>query len=539
MRKVLAPRPRLLAALVVALALTVVAGFAVGGRDSSTKARVELEQNASIPLHVTLKLGLASTLYPSIEGTAHALASELGITVNLPGADLGPPALEIGATTPIASKASAAVERWTAFGGFWSTAEGIELGDLPSEDLNLYLALEYAESLESLFPVALQRATWLPLEDIERQLEKDASAVTLLPLSTIGPRLRQLSEETVDQKLWLNWEDASLDHFGSLLAERITQPAPVVTTLVFTGDIIPSRCVYSRHKALDDYTAAFASTAEVLRQADITIGSLDAALSDAGIPVDCEETFNLLAPSRSVEGLVRAGFDVISVATNHIKDCGLTGIGCSDRSFFDTLANLEAAGIAPVGGGRDRNEAHSPVIVERNGLRFAFLAYDDVASGFYGAGENTAGTATLSRTAVREDIAAAKMQADVVIVLPQWGAEYMSNPTERQQALGREAIEMGASLVVGNHPHVVQAVEALDEGFVAYALGNFVFDQDWSLETQQSVVLEATFHGARLAGVRLLPVRIVDMYRPTWAGPEEGRAILRRIQKASADLSLR
>jgi poly-gamma-glutamate capsule biosynthesis protein CapA/YwtB (metallophosphatase superfamily) len=109
-------------------------------------------------------------------------------------------------------------------------------------------------------------------------------------------------------------------------------------------------------------------------------------------------------------------------------------------------------------------------------------------------------------------------------------------PTERQRELARVAIEAGATLVVGNHPHWVQAVEHFEGAFVSYALGNFVFDQDFSRETQQGVILEAVFQGSQLASVGLIPIHIRDMHQPTLAAAEEAAEILGRIHGASGGL---
>jgi poly-gamma-glutamate capsule biosynthesis protein CapA/YwtB (metallophosphatase superfamily) len=293
--------------------------------------------------------------------------------------------------------------------------------------------------------------------------------------------------------------------------------------------------VYARQQAAGDYRQAFLATADDLRAADLTLGSLDASLSDAGEPFGCTPTFNLLAPARSIEGLVYAGFDVITVATNHVKDCGMSA--CGDQAFLDTLDNLRAAGIEPVGGGVDLAEARRPAVVTIDGVRFAFLGYDDVASSAYGATETSPGTAPLNGDMLVEDVTAAIDEADVVVVMSQWGVEYTSLPTERQQGLAQAAVDAGATLVVGNHPHVVQAVEWPGEGFVAYGLGNFVFDQDWSLETEQGAVLEAVFHGPRLVGVRFHPIHIYDMHQPRWADPEEASSILARMREASETLA--
>ena len=91
--------------------------------------------------------------------------------------------------------------------------------------------------------------------------------------------------------------------------------------------------------------------------------------------------------------------------------------------------------------------------------------------------------------------------------------------------------------MAGNHPHVVQGVEWFETGFAAYALGNFVFDQDWSVETTEGVVLEATFRGTRLAAVRFLPVRIEDRSRTVPLTGADARRVLGRMMDAAARLS--
>jgi poly-gamma-glutamate capsule biosynthesis protein CapA/YwtB (metallophosphatase superfamily) len=318
-------------------------------------------------------------------------------------------------------------------------------------------------------------------------------------------------------------------------ATAIPSPTPVpVTRLIFTGDLIPARCTLDRIRSLGgDFTLPFRPLHDVLAAADITIGSLDATLSDAGTPFGCIETFSLAGPAAAVEGLRYAGYDVISNAANHIKDCGVSA--CGDDALVQTRENLRAAGITPVGTGTNLVEARSPVVVARNGVAFAFLAYDDIAP-YYHATADSAGAAPLDPDTIAEDVANARAVADVVIVIPHWGVEYTASPSDRQRAFARAAAAAGADMVVGNHPHWVQAHERIGDTFVAYALGNFLFDQSWSIETQQGALLEATFTGARLTTTRYVPIRIHDDYRPEPADPEEARAILDRIESASAAL---
>src|SRR5690349_6104365 len=92
--------------------------------------------------------------------------------------------------------------------------------------------------------------------------------------------------------------------------------------LLFTGDINPGRCVYAYSKQANDLGLPYRPLADKLQSADLTIGSLDGAISDYNPAPPCMETRNLLAPAEAVQGLQFAGFDVLTVATNHIKDCG-------------------------------------------------------------------------------------------------------------------------------------------------------------------------------------------------------------------------
>lgn len=308
--------------------------------------------------------------------------------------------------------------------------------------------------------------------------------------------------------------------------------------LLFTGDINPGRCVYYHAKQADDLALPYRPLADQLQSADILVGSLDAALSDFNPPVPCQETRNLLAPAEAVQGLRFAGFDVMTAATNHIKDCGLVR-GCVNESMFDTLANLRGAGIHPVGAGNNITEAVTPVILTVQGVRFAFLGFSAIDRTLW-ATATAPGTAPLLPEVYRAAIERASAQADVVIVLPHWGTEYSSRINWEQINGAQAMVDAGATLVVGNHPHHVQGMETFPNGAVAaYALGNFVFDQTWSDGTQytiQGLLLEATFRGAQLQGVELIPIHIYDDFQPRLAPPEEAKVILAQVAASLAEM---
>lgn len=223
----------------------------------------------------------------------------------------------------------------------------------------------------------------------------------------------------------------------------------------------------------------------------------------------------------------------MSVATNHIKNCGLNN--CGDQAFFDTLDNLERVGIQSVGAGKNLRKALEPVVVEINEVRFGFVSLGQLEPKAFAA-EDTPGIAVLTEENVRSAILAAKEISDVVIVMPHWGPEDVPIPNWSQRDLAQVAVEAGADLVVGNHTHVVQAFQEIDGVIVFYGLGNFVFDQNWDLHHQQGVILVVTFQGNELVDYQLIPTHVDFDGRVHLAGEQEAADILERIAEVSSSL---
>jgi poly-gamma-glutamate synthesis protein (capsule biosynthesis protein) len=256
--------------------------------------------------------------------------------------------------------------------------------------------------------------------------------------------------------------------------------------------------------------------------------------------------------------LTLAGFDEMTVATNHVFDCGLAP--CGNRAFLQTLDRLAAAGIKTVGGGRNLDEALAPAIFEINGVKFGVLGFDDIAAEDLEATEAEAGTAPLDDsyadekaalpaepafykppemlgvTRLQDTIRALKQEVDVVIVQIQSGFEDTHDASPRSIKGLRAAADAGADLVVGNQGHNVQSLEVRGNSFIAYALGNFIFDQQHTVAETQGYVLEASFWGKQLVNVRLRPYEIVDRYRPTFVTGDTRAQILSDIFAAAADL---
>lgn len=279
------------------------------------------------------------------------------------------------------------------------------------------------------------------------------------------------------------------------------------TSLVFVGDIMLSRSVGARMEAEGDWRWPFLPIAEYLRGFDITFGNLETTISDRGVNVGSIYSFR--ADPRSVEGLVYAGFDALSVANNHMGDW-------SQVAMEDTFALLQKANIAVVGGGYSEEEAHTARTIERNGTRFGLLGYTDLGARYTEALGDEAGIAWLDKEQMVADIETARTTHDVVIVSVHMGEEY-SEVTARQRDIAHAAIDAGAALFIGHHPHVVQEVEHYNGGVIAYSLGNFIFDQTFSKETMSGLALVAVFEGSTLSYVEEVPIDISRAYQASLA----------------------
>ena len=307
-------------------------------------------------------------------------------------------------------------------------------------------------------------------------------------------------------------------------------PSPI--TLLFTGVIVPARCVQAAIDARGNPDYPYEEVREMISKADLAIGTLNATISDISPHKGCVRTPVLVGSASNADALGRAGFDLMSVATNHLKDCSLGY--CGEQAFADTLANLRRVGIQPVGAGQHLAEAIQPVVATVNGIRFGIVSLGNINPLVF-ATEDTPGIAVLNEENLKASIRAARAISDVVIVMPHWGLEDDAYPLPQQRKLAQIAIEAGADLVVGNHTHVIQAIESLDGVMVFYGLGNFVFDQTWSIDHQQGVILQVSFDGTQMVGYELIPTHVDADGRVHLAAAAEADEILQRIERISDD----
>lgn len=224
----------------------------------------------------------------------------------------------------------------------------------------------------------------------------------------------------------------------------------------------------------------------------------------------------------------RAGIDWMSLANNHIKDYGTEGI-------LDSRRILRRYGIASGGAGADLDQARRISYLDAGSTRLAIIPCLGVVPIYFAGPDEGGATPCLDRYLV-PDIKAASRRADVVLVFPHWGVEYTRQPLPSQRKHAGRWVKAGADLILGAHSHVSGAIEEIDGVPVLYSLGNLIFDQHWSTNTMESMLVQATFHRERLMTLDLVPYIVHATSQPNLLDPTtgEGRSLRRQVRDASS-----
>lgn len=274
------------------------------------------------------------------------------------------------------------------------------------------------------------------------------------------------------------------------------------------------------------YDYPFSVTGGELRRSDITVGNLEAPLTGRGTEFTGKKYRFKVSP-KAAAALRTAGFSVVTLANNHIMDFGETGLR-------ETMKNLASEKILHAGAGENLSAARRPALIERKGKKIAFLAYSLTQPLEYFAGENRAGTAPGYARFFREDIRQAKSAADYVVVSFHWGAELAVFPKSYQVDAARRAIDAGADLIIGHHPHVLQGVERYRGGLILYSLGNYAFGS-MSSHADASVIARITLDGA-VREAEFIPLNVLNSqvrFRPSPLRGARARAVICRLNDLS------
>jgi poly-gamma-glutamate synthesis protein (capsule biosynthesis protein) len=270
-------------------------------------------------------------------------------------------------------------------------------------------------------------------------------------------------------------------------------------TVNAVGDImLAGSSVRTMHKLGYDYP--FAATAKTLRQGDIVIGNLEAPVAAAGDEFTAKK-FRFKLDPKAAPALKNAGFTHLSLANNHILDFGEEGLR-------QTVRILGMQGLDFSGAGADLAAARKAIITEVKGVKIAILSYSLVYPEEFFAGTDRAGTAPGYAPLFTADITAAKKAADYVIVSFHWGGEGLDKPKPYQKSAGHRAIDAGADIVIGHHPHVLQGIEYYRSGVIFYSLGNFAFGS-MSRSADRSIIARITLEDG-IKEVEIIPLNVLN-----------------------------
>jgi poly-gamma-glutamate synthesis protein (capsule biosynthesis protein) len=283
--------------------------------------------------------------------------------------------------------------------------------------------------------------------------------------------------------------------------------------LAFLGDLMLGRGVTPSEDSL-------AYLAPYLQSADLALANLESPLTT--VPSQTSG-YNLCASPERVRFLVAAGLDLLSVANNHSLDCGPDGLA-------ETESTLHAAGLTAFG------STDEPVYRTLNGLRLAFLAFEDVS-------------APLDGEAAAQLIRGAHDSGALVIVSIHWGMEYQGGPSERQRQLAQQFVDAGVILIWGHHPHVLQpaawiqppagsAPSSPPQGkpaggstLVLYSLGNALFDQGGLADTRQSALVLVELGENGVQSAHAIPFEIdIQHSRVQAADDQAAQTILEHLK---------
>ena len=332
--------------------------------------------------------------------------------------------------------------------------------------------------------------------------------------------------------LWGLW------YFGTFQPLVIAAAAPVYTgaegcvSVNAVGDVMLGRKV-GRLMKENGVNYPVEKTADLLHSADITFGNLECSLSDRGTKLPGKGIW-LQGGTGNVQALQTAGFDLVNLANNHAMDY-------EEPALLQTLDVLDQAGIAHIGAGKDITEACAPYLTEVKDVKIAWLGYSEMADLFFSidyprpmrADQDSPGIAPYDLDRILTDIKAVKDRADIIIVTVHWGVEYTDFPQDYQVEAAHQMVDAGADIIIGHHPHCIQGVEVYKHGLIAYSMGNFIFDQDWSEKTSQGLLLELELNDLGWQSAQFVPISIIDC-QPREATGQDGEAILKKLQQISS-----
>jgi len=307
-------------------------------------------------------------------------------------------------------------------------------------------------------------------------------------------------------------------------------------TFLAVGDIMLSRGVARTIDAARDPLVPFSGLKDLFNSTDFNFANLESPVSGNDNRVGRGLVFN--ARRADVEGLVKYNFKVVNLANNHALDQGLNGLNYTQQ--FLTEKGIEHLGVGP-----NKADAWKPKYLTIKGIKIGFIGVSYASINDNGASTNDYVARIEEVDRLRASIKQAKSESDYVLVTMHAGTEYVRNPNQPQIDFARAAVDAGADIVIGAHPHWIQTFEKYKDKYIFYSLGNFIFDQ-MPQDRREGLALHITLlkseGGNRAAPetrgekIELIPVLIERMGVPRRANEAEARAIMKKFGATEAIL---
>jgi poly-gamma-glutamate capsule biosynthesis protein CapA/YwtB (metallophosphatase superfamily) len=299
--------------------------------------------------------------------------------------------------------------------------------------------------------------------------------------------------------------------------------------LAAVGDVMTGMRMRHRIRRFGpDYPLAWVKP--IFRHCALITGNLEAPFASTSERLETTRKYSYKVDPKSAPVLRRGGFAAMTIANNHIRDCGPGGV-------IETLDTLERHHIKPYGGGRNQNSAHDPAIFDGVDIRIGLLGYywnDRTA-----ARDDLPGSAQDLPELVERDLARLRPLVDRIAVMVHWGdITYQRHPAEQDRVKAQHFIDMGADAVIGHHPHILQAIEIYKDRPILYSVGNFAFG---SGNSKGESILPCFYFGARQIDLDIYPVYVQNRdprldYQPKIMGGAAGRATIDRLLDLSPGL---
>lgn len=286
--------------------------------------------------------------------------------------------------------------------------------------------------------------------------------------------------------------------------------------LAAVGDILIHSTVYKAAQTPNGYNfhPAFSQIKPYLSQADITLANQESMIGGVKHGLSTYPTFN--SPQQIGDALKEAGIDLVTVANNHTLDRG-------EKVIQSALQYWDHLGVPYTGSFKDKADQERIRLIERNGITFSFLAYTYGTNGIPVPKDKPFLVNFIDLPKIKQEIALAKQQSDVIVVSVHFGEEYKTTPNSYQKEIVQALADEGVHIIIGHHPHVLQPTAWVEgrEGnrsFVAYSLGNFLSGQRGDLKDIGGIVqieVEKQVKGGKTL-IRLINPAFV----PTWVSKD-------------------